>query len=365
MAIYRCEFKIYSRGRAHSAVAGAAYVTGTKQTKRGGNFGGVKLVSAVEAAAYRANDRLQDDHQDRTFDYGNKKDVIASFILAPDHAPAWARDRAKLWNTVEAKEDTSTRPQTAQLFREALLTIPRGLTREQQIALVRAYVQDQFVSQGMVVDVGIHAPKASDLAENVHAHCMMTLRDIGPEGFGKKRRDWNDVQWQGKGANTARQDGFLQKRRAAWEDYCNAALEEAGSTARVDRRSLKDRGIARDPQPKLGKAHYAKPAPWVANVHDNHAAARFGNRSRNLARGVAQAKRPRPASDIPFALPLGGAIDAQTRRLARSVLTVERTRGHRYARDGVAHAEQTARWLRGERLDPEAAPTRDGFDHDR
>lgn len=55
MAIYRCEFKIYGRTRANSAVAASAYVTGTKQSRRGRNAGSSKIVSAVEAAAYRAS----------------------------------------------------------------------------------------------------------------------------------------------------------------------------------------------------------------------------------------------------------------------------------------------------------------------
>ena len=46
--------------------------------------------------------------------------------------------------------------------------------------------------------------------------------------------------------------------RTAWQDYVNQALEDAGSTARVDARSHADRGLNREPEPKLGKAKYTE-----------------------------------------------------------------------------------------------------------
>ena len=40
-------------------------------------------------------------------------------------------------------------------------------------------IQAQFVSQGMVADIALHAKVG-----NPHAHILLTLRDIGPQGFG-------------------------------------------------------------------------------------------------------------------------------------------------------------------------------------
>jgi hypothetical protein len=95
MAIYRCEFKIYGRTGAGSAVAASAYVTGTKQSQRGGNAGSAKTVSAVEAAAYRASASLHNDLTGETHDFSRKEHVAWSGILAPDNAPAWVYDRGK------------------------------------------------------------------------------------------------------------------------------------------------------------------------------------------------------------------------------------------------------------------------------
>ena len=361
MAIYRCEFKIYGRSKGRSAVAGAAYVTGSKQVRKA-NSGTGGRVSAVAAAAYRSGGSLADKQAGEVFDYTQKHNVAWSGILAPEDAPAWATDRGQLWNAVEAAENRKD----AQLFRECLLTLPRGLDRTEQIALVRAFVQDQFVSQGMVADIGLHCPDASDGEANPHAHVMLTLRRLDaskPSGFGLKETAWNEVQWQGKGANTARQGGFLHQRRAAWADYCNAALADAGSAEKVDHRSLKARGIDRAPQPKLGKAHYAKPAPWVGIVHDNHAGARFENRTRAMMRAVSHGKRVDRGAAMPTVLPIGGDPDPATRQMIAAVHLAKLQSGYRLARDGVAHAEEVARWLRGAAL-KEPEPSR-STDHER
>ena len=60
----------------------------------------------------------------------------------------------------------------------------------------------------MIADINIHNPKASDGLDQPHAHVTLTMRDIGPDGFGNKRRDWNDFDFGNKrptGARVSRQ----------------------------------------------------------------------------------------------------------------------------------------------------------------
>ena len=66
--------------------------------------------SAVACAAYRAGQKLQDERTGEQFDYTRKRSVVESMILAPEEAPEWVRDRAQLWNQVEASRDTQGRP---------------------------------------------------------------------------------------------------------------------------------------------------------------------------------------------------------------------------------------------------------------
>jgi len=78
--------------------------------------------------------------------------VVHTEILLPDHAPAEYKDRAVLWNAVEKVE----RYKTAQLAREIQLALPVELTEEQNKKLVRDYVKEHFVSEGMCADIAIH-----------------------------------------------------------------------------------------------------------------------------------------------------------------------------------------------------------------
>ena len=228
VAIYRREAKIIGRSMGKSAVGAAAYRSGR---------------SIVSIAAYRAAEKLKDHSRDITFDYSRKEHVEYSAILAPAGSPDWVYDREKLWNAVEAREDRAKRPAEAQLAREVLVTLPRELSAEQCAELVHAFVEEQFVSKGMVADISIHRPSASDGGEQPHAHILLTMRRLEDGEFTSKARDWN---WK------------INEWRPAWQEHANRALAEAGIAARIDHRSLADRGIQRMPQPKQGVAMHAR-----------------------------------------------------------------------------------------------------------
>ncbi|MFZ5824151.1 MAG: MobA/MobL family protein [Bacillota bacterium] len=72
---------------------------------------------------------------------------------SPAGSPAWAQDRAQLWNAVEKAE----RRADAQVAREIVVAFPKELSKEQQRDLIAGYVREQFVAQGMVADVAIHS----------------------------------------------------------------------------------------------------------------------------------------------------------------------------------------------------------------
>jgi hypothetical protein len=77
--------------------------------------------SAVASAAYRSGSLLRDERLERSHDFSEKRGVIHSEVLLPEHAPeAWI-DRERLWNDVEAFEIRKD----AQLAREVEFAIPR------------------------------------------------------------------------------------------------------------------------------------------------------------------------------------------------------------------------------------------------
>jgi len=210
MAIFRLEAKIFSR------------------EKRGR--------SVIAAAAYRAGTKIKDEIRDKIFDYSRRsKGVVESAILAPDGAPGWTTDPAKLWNTVEAGE----KRKDAQLAREFILAVPKELDAKAQFQTAVEWTQKELVASGMVAEVSLHHPKGG---KNPHVHILCTMRRLDGTAFSsKKPREWNDV-------------GLLVKQRESWATAVNAALEKAGRFERVDHRSLKDQGIDRIPQPKIGVA---------------------------------------------------------------------------------------------------------------
>lgn len=177
--------------------------------------------SATAAAAYRSGTEIEDRRTGSTFDYARRGGVEHTEILAPGHASDWASDRSELWNKVEEAETRKN----SQVAREIRLALPSELDAGERAELVREFCEEAFVSRGMVADIAIHEPSRKGDERNHHAHVMLTTREIGPEGFGKKNRDWNKVE-------------ALEAWRSSWAERSNDALERVGSEERIDHRTL-------------------------------------------------------------------------------------------------------------------------------
>lgn len=193
--------------------------------------------SAVAAAAYRAAERLHDERLDRDHDFTNKDGVVHSEVMLPEGAPPEFADREKLWNAVEAAE----KRKDSQLAREVEFALPRELSKKQGIALAREFVEAEFVDKGMIADLNIHWDIGRDGQAKPHAHVMLTMREVGNDGFGAKVREWN---------NTAQ----VERLRERWAEHVNARLAELDIDARVDHRSLEAQGIGLESQDKIGPA---------------------------------------------------------------------------------------------------------------
>ncbi|MGE0383036.1 MAG: MobQ family relaxase [Hyphomicrobium sp.] len=193
--------------------------------------------TATAAAAYRAGELILDQRTGLSFDYQRRRGVVHREILVANDAPAWARDRAQLWNRVEAAE----KRKDAQLAREIEVAVPDELTSVQRLDLVRGFVRAAFVDTGMVADIALHAPGGQGDNRNHHAHILLTMRRIEGESFGAKERAWNAP-------------ALLEQWRALWADHINRALAQAGDRGRVDHRSLEAQGINRLAQIHLGPA---------------------------------------------------------------------------------------------------------------
>ncbi len=198
--------------------------------------------SAVASAAYRSASELHDDRLNRDHDFSNKAGVIHSEVMLPQGAPERLNDRTTLWNEVEAGE----KRKDAQLAREVEFSIPREMNEKQGVQLVRDFVKKQFVDRGMVADLNVHWDNAKDGMPKPHVHVMLAMRDVGPEGFGKKNRDWNSTE-------------LLKDWREAWSAHVNERMAELGLEGRIDHRSYEAQGIELEPQHKIGPAASRRP----------------------------------------------------------------------------------------------------------
>lgn len=183
--------------------------------------------SATGAAAYRAGARLLDERTGLTHDYTRRRGVEWAAIVVPPGAPEWATDRAKLWNTAELAE----KRKDACVAREVEVALPAEISTEDRRRLVLNFARWMVEQEGCVVDVAVHAPHRQGDARNFHAHILRTTRrlDAGAGSLGGK------VETE-KAGRDRKED--LAALRASWEIFCNAALEKAGHTTRIDHRSL-------------------------------------------------------------------------------------------------------------------------------
>ncbi len=191
--------------------------------------------SAVASAAYRSGSRLRDERLDRSHDFSAKRGVVHSEVLLPENAPAVWKDRQRLWNDVEAFEVRKD----AQLAREVEFAIPREMSERDGIELARDFVRGEFVDRGMIADLNVHWDMAEDGMPKPHAHVMLTMRTVDQNGFGQKLRDWNRTE-------------MVVRWRERWAELANERLAELDIDARIDHRSLEAQGIALEPQNQIG-----------------------------------------------------------------------------------------------------------------
>ena len=141
-------FKIISRGKGQSCMASCAYYSGEKK------------YSEYECCW--------------KYPHSSPARVKWVEVMLPSNAPRAYADPQTLWNAVDAAE-TSVNAQTALSM---LFALPRELTDEQNLALVRDFCQKEFVDKGMVCNFFYHDKGDG----NPHVHIMLTLRAMDENG---------------------------------------------------------------------------------------------------------------------------------------------------------------------------------------
>lgn len=253
--MFHLRVKIIGRSSGRNAAGAIAYRSGSR--------------CPAAAMSYRAGVKLRDPRTGKIYDYSKKAAIDAegfgilhTEVMLPEHAPEWLADRQNLIDAIEAKEIRDD----AQLLREVELSLPRELTFDQQRELLREFVQTTFVSKGMIADVAMHDERASDGGRNPHAHILLTMRKVTPEGFGNKERAWNAKS-------------LVHEWREAWAEMANEVLAEQGHERRLDHRSHAAREIDLEPDSYVGPS---KGRPIDGVLHAERQEVRSAGKQKNI-----------------------------------------------------------------------------------
>ena len=130
---------------------------------------------------------------------------------------------------------------------------------DENIALARQFLSEQFVSRGMTVDFAVHLPDTEDGGiPNPHFHVMCPIRPMGQNGeWGAKQRRVYELDENG---NRIRDEAgnyvfnsvpttdwgspeTLEHWREAWAELCNQKFAEKDLDCRIDHRSYERQGL--------------------------------------------------------------------------------------------------------------------------
>ncbi|MCC0178037.1 MobA/MobL family protein [Waterburya agarophytonicola K14] len=181
----------------------------------------------------------------------NAKDDLV--FVSHQNYPAWGNNPIDFYQAADLYERANAR-----LYREIVVALPRELSQESQLKLITKWAESEL-GKSHPYTIAVHSPLALDGKPNAHAHIMFSDRTLDgverePKQFFKRANRKNpelggaakDVDWKRKQK--------VVELRQSWEKAHNLALEQAGISkeAAISMKSLKDQGIDRVPEPKLG-----------------------------------------------------------------------------------------------------------------
>lgn len=171
--------------------------------------------------------------------------------------PKFAETSREFWKAADKGEGEKKSP-----YREYEIALPRELTKEQRLELVREFVREE-IGDKYTYTFAIHNPPAMiDGGEQPHAHIMFSERiidgiDRPAEQYFKRWNAKNPEKGGCKKGNNefktaATRAAELVQLRERFANLQNKHLARHGHTARVTHLSLKAQGIDREVEPHLG-----------------------------------------------------------------------------------------------------------------
>ena len=237
MAIYTMQIKTVSRSSGHSATA---------------------------KIAYNCRDKITDMRTGEIHKYNSakmSKDLVYSEITYKD-LTLDKKERSEIWNNAELAENRKD----SRTAREYVVALPKELTIEQNIELVREFAKELTSKYNNVADWAIHNEK--DGNGNIHAHILTTTRELNPESkqLGERTSiEWNNTKCQKNNVPVTQEQ--IKNIRKDWETIQNKHLAMAGLDLTVSCERKEDRETVKK---HLGKEAVALERQGIETELGNH-----------------------------------------------------------------------------------------------
>lgn len=237
MAIYTIQIKTVSRSSGHSATA---------------------------KIAYNCRDKITDMRTGEIHKYNSAKmsaDLVHSEITYKD-LTLDKKDRSEIWNNAELAENRKD----SRTAREYVVALPKELSTEQNIELVREFAKELTSKYNNLADWAIHNEK--DGNGNIHAHILTTTREFNPETkqLGERTAiEWNNTKCQKNNVPVTQEQ--IKEIRKDWETIQNKHLAMAGLDLVVSCERKEDRETVKK---HLGKEAVALERQGIETELGNH-----------------------------------------------------------------------------------------------
>jgi len=206
--------------------------------------------SAVAAAAYRSGTIIKCYREGLTHDYTRKSGILKSdsqIVLPAGVVARWALERDELWNEAERAENRKD----SRVAREYVTALPKEATPQERKKLVMdlsKYIANRY---HVAVDMNIHAPHRikGETNDNYHAHLLTTTRQILPDGLGcKSEVEISDTDRGKRGLSLSKDE--VKHLRCYWAELQNQVLQKYDT--QVSALSLADQGFDLEPTLHMG-----------------------------------------------------------------------------------------------------------------
>lgn len=220
--------------------------------------------SATAKIAYNCRDKITDLRTGEIHKYNSAKmsaDLVHSEITYKD-LTLDKKDRSEIWNNAELAENRKD----SRTAREYVVALPKELSTEQNIELVREFAKELTSKYNNLADWAIHNEK--DGNGNIHAHILTTTREFNPETkqLGERTAiEWNNTKCQKNHVPVTQEQ--IKEIRKDWENIQNKHLAMAGIDLAVSCERKEDRETVKK---HLGKEAVALERQGIETELGNH-----------------------------------------------------------------------------------------------